>query len=69
MLGEGPTNGINGSIGVVEKKVSINFSETMTKFFLSLHYNGVIVICLLTEKKSVSLKQIIKLSIFPLNFA
>ena len=36
MLGEGLTNGINGSIGAIEKKFSINFSETRTKFFLSL---------------------------------
>ena len=40
VLGEGPTNGINGSIGAIEKKFSINFSETRTKFFLSLHGNG-----------------------------
>ena len=40
VLGEGPTNDINGSIGAIEKKFSINFSETRTKFFLSLHDNG-----------------------------
>ena len=40
VLGEGPTNGINGSIGAIEKKFSINFSETRTKFFLSLLDSG-----------------------------
>ena len=40
VLGEGPTNDINGSIGAIEKKFSINFSETRTKFFLSLLDSG-----------------------------
>ena len=40
MLGEGPTDDINGSIGTAEKKLSINFSKAKTKFCLSLHYNG-----------------------------
>ena len=40
MLGEGDTFGINGSFGAIEKKFSINFSKTKTKFFLSFHYNG-----------------------------
>ena len=40
MLGEGPTDDINGSIGTAEKKLSINFSKANTKFCLSLHYNG-----------------------------
>ena len=40
MLGEGPTDDINGSTGGVEKKnISIYFSKTKTKICLSLHYN------------------------------
>ena len=40
MLGEGPTEGINGSAGSAGKKNSINFSKTNTKFCLSWYYNG-----------------------------
>ena len=40
VLGEGPTQGINDSTGVAEKKISINFSKANTKFCLSLHYNS-----------------------------
>ena len=38
MLGGGPTFGINGSFGLVEKKISITFSEVNKKTCLSLHY-------------------------------
>ena len=40
MLGEGPTDDINGSIGAAGKKFSINFSKANTKFCLSLHCNN-----------------------------
>ena len=40
MLGEVPTLRINGSFGSPEKKISINFSKSNTKFCLSLHYNA-----------------------------
>ena len=40
ILGEGPTYGINGSLGSPEKKFSINFTKANTKFCLSLHYNA-----------------------------
>ena len=40
VLGEWPTEGINGSVGTPEKKVGINFSKAITKFCLSLHCNG-----------------------------
>ena len=40
MLGEVPTLRINGSLGSPEKKISINFSKSNTKFCLSLHYNA-----------------------------
>ena len=39
-LGEGPIDGINGSTGAVEKKLSIDFSKAKTKFCLSLQCNG-----------------------------
>ena len=40
VLGEGPTEDINDSMGPEERTFSINFSKTKTKFCLSLHYNG-----------------------------
>ena len=40
VLGEAPTDGIDGSIGAAEKKFSINFSNAKTKFCLNLRYNG-----------------------------
>ena len=39
VLGEVPTTGINGSFGSGDKKFSINFSKSKTKFCFSLHYN------------------------------
>ena len=39
VLGEGLNYGINGSFGSSERKYSINFSKTTTKFCLILHYN------------------------------
>ena len=39
VLGEGPTGGINGSVGAAEKRFSINFTKANTKFCLSLHDN------------------------------
>ena len=37
VLGQALTFGINGRFGLPEKKFSINFSKTNTKFCLSLH--------------------------------
>ena len=54
-------------IGAAEKKVSINFSKAKTKLCLSLHYNRVIVICLLMEKDSISLKLVIKMPTYLLS--
>ena len=34
VLGEGPTDDINGSVGTVEKKFSINFGKAKTNFLL-----------------------------------
>ena len=51
VLPEGPTDDINSSIGIAEKKVCINFSKAKTKFCLSLHYKGIIIVIrLLTER-------------------
>ena len=38
LLGEGPTEGINNSVGTAEEN-SINLSKAKTKFCLILHYN------------------------------
>ena len=40
ILGEGPTQGLDGTTLTAEKMYSINFTENNEKFCLSLHYNG-----------------------------
>ena len=40
ILGEGPTQGFDGTTLTTEKMYSINFPATKTRFCLSLHYNG-----------------------------
>ena len=40
LLGEGPSDGINGSFGSLEKTFCIDFSKANAKCCLSLHYNG-----------------------------
>ena len=40
VLGEDPTNGINGSFGAPEKRLIINFSIAIAKSCLILYYNG-----------------------------
>ena len=40
ILGEGLTQGLDDTILTAEKKYSINFTKSTTKFCLSLHYNG-----------------------------
>ena len=39
-VGEGPTFGINGSLGLLEKEFSISFSKVNKKSCLSLDYNA-----------------------------
>ena len=39
VLGEGPTDDINGSIGAAQKRFSINLSTVKAQFCSSLHYN------------------------------
>ena len=58
VLSEGPTDDINGNVSTAEKKVSITFSKTKTKLYLSLPYNGDnddSIYLLLREKNSVQL--------------
>ena len=40
ILGEGPTQGLDGTTLTAEKKYSMNFTENNKKFCSSLHYNG-----------------------------
>ena len=41
MLGDGPTQGLDGTtLDVTETNYSINFTQSNRKFCLSLHYNG-----------------------------
>ena len=56
ILGEGPTQGLDGASLTVEKKYSINFTVTRKKFCLSLYYNGTN-IYLLMVPKFINLKQ------------
>ena len=51
-FGEGLTPGINDTTIYAEKNYWRNFTEHGEKFVLSLHYNGMIVICLLTVDKN-----------------
>ena len=61
ILAKGPTDDIGGSIGAPEKKFNISLTKAKTKFCLSLHYNGDSSYLLINEKKSISLKSIIKM--------
>ena len=40
ILGEDPTQGLDGTTLTSEKKYSINFTKSRKKFCLTLHYNG-----------------------------
>ena len=40
IIGEGPTQGLDDTTLTAEKKYSINFTASETKFYFSLHYNG-----------------------------
>ena len=40
VLGAGPTNDINSSVGTTKKKIGIHFTEVNAKFSLRFHYNG-----------------------------
>ena len=66
VFGEGPADDINLSVDTAEKKFSINFSKAKGKCCYIILV--IIVICLLTEKKSVSLQLIIKMPTSQENF-
>ena len=71
ILGGGPTSDINGSFGSHEKKVSIHFTKANTRSCLNLHYNLENSYLAVNGKEiynSTSLKLIIKMLIFQLNF-
>ena len=55
-------------IGAAEKTFTINFSKANSKCSLSLHCNGGNSYFFVNEEKSGSLKQIIKMSTFQINF-
>ena len=40
ILGEGPTQGLDGTKFTAEAKYPINFTQSGKRFALSLHYNG-----------------------------
>ena len=40
ILGEGPTQGLDGTTLTAEAKYPINFTQPRKRFELSLHYNG-----------------------------
>ena len=40
ILGEGPTEGLDGATLTAEAKYPINFTQSNKRFVLSLHYNG-----------------------------
>ena len=62
VLGGGPTNDLNVSVGAAKKWFNINFSKVKKKVCLTM------VFCFLMEKKYIILKLVIKVSTFQLNF-
>ena len=68
VLDQGATDNIDGSIGVAEKNFSINFRKGKKKKCLIVHYNGDNSYLLVNRKKSISLKQVKKMSTFHRNF-
>ena len=57
ILGEGPTQGLDGTIFTAEAKYPINFTQSGKRFVLSLHYNRRTVSCLLMLQEYISSKQ------------
>ena len=62
VLGGGPTNDLNVSVGAAKKWFNINFSKVKKKVCLTM------VFCFLMEKKYIILKLVIKVSTFQLSF-
>ena len=61
VLSERPTNDINYSIGIPEFNFSIKFTKANVKF-CSILTMVIIVLCLLMEKKSITLRSIITIT-------
>ena len=68
MLGEGPTDDINGSIGKVENTFSINSTNAKTKFCVSLDHNGDNTYLFVNEKKIYKFKASNKYVDFQIQF-
>ena len=68
ILGEVPTYGINGRFESPEKRFSINFSQTNTKFSLSLHYNSDKSYLFLNRKETFKIKAGNKIVNLPTKF-
>ena len=66
MLAEGPTFGIDGVLSSPEKNFSVNFSKASTNVSVCISML-IIVICLLMEKKYLSLKLTMKTLNFQFN--
>ena len=56
VIGLSPNNGINGRFGSAEKKFSINFTKSNTKFYLSLHNNSDNSYLFFSEKEIIKFK-------------
>ena len=69
VLGEGDTFGINGNFGAPERKFSINFSKAITKFCLSLNYNGDNSYLFVNGKRIYKFKATILAKIYETNFS
>ena len=67
VLSEGPTSENNGSFGSAEKKFSIILVKQTKNLVWVCIIMMIVVICLLIEKKSLSLKPTISLN-FPTQF-
>ena len=68
LLGEGPTDDINGSVDSSEKNFSIKFSKAKKNVCFGLHYNTDSIYSLVFREKIKSLNPKIKMPNFLLNF-
>ena len=50
ILGEGPTQGLGDTTLTAESKYFINFTQSVKRFVLSVHYNGSNSFLLLVQK-------------------
>ena len=68
MLGEEDTFGISGNFGILEKSLVLILVKQRQNYAWACITMVITVICLLTGKKSIRLKQIIKMPTFQINF-